>query len=130
MKDPISNLIIQLKNASAANKASIVFPYSNFTFAVVSKLAEKGFVKEPVTKNKKSEKTLEVALVYGKDGKARISGVKRFSKPSKRIYKGADKIFKVKQGYGSTIISTPKGVLTDDEARKHKVGGEVLFSIW
>lgn len=130
MRDSVSNLIIQLKNGSAAKKESVVFPYSNFAFAILSKLAEKGFVGEPVKKSKKTPKTLEVALIYKNDGQSRISGVKRLSKPSKRLYGGASDIHRVKQGYGSTIVSTPKGIFSDDEVRKEKIGGEILFSIW
>lgn len=128
--DSISNLIIGLKNASAAKKESVVVPLSNLAFAVAAKLAEKGFVKEPVKKGKKLVKSLEIGLIYRADGSPRISGVKRLSKPSKRLYRGVREVHSIKQGYGSMILSTPKGILSDEEARKEKVGGEILFSIW
>lgn len=129
MKDPISNLITNLKNGSLARKDLVSVPHSNFTALVVEALARKGFVKPGVKKGKKIQKTLEVGLIYTGDN-ARITDVKRLSKPSKRLYKGYTEIFPVKQGYGATFISTPKGVLSDDEARKEKVGGEILFQIW
>ncbi len=129
MKDPISNLIIQLKNGSAARKDSTVVTHTNFVSAVVDALARKGFVKPGVKKGKNIQKLLEVGLIYT-GGKSRITDVSRISKPSKRIYKGYTELFAVKQGFGSTFLSTPKGVLSDDEARKEKVGGEVLFKIW
>ncbi|HEU0080735.1 MAG TPA: 30S ribosomal protein S8 [Candidatus Paceibacterota bacterium] len=130
MRDPISNLITNLKNGSAAKKESATVPLSNFTMAVVEALSRKGYVKPAVAHGKKvAGKTLEIGLIYV-NGKARINDVKRISKPSKRIYKGYEEIFPIKQGYASTFISTPKGVLSDDEARKQKVGGEVLFQIW
>lgn len=104
-------------------------PHSNFTESVANALARKGFVKPAVKKGKGVQKLIEVGLIYV-NGNARINDVKRISKPSKRLYKGYNEIHQVKQGYGSTFVSTPKGILADDEARKEKVGGEVLFQIW
>jgi small subunit ribosomal protein S8 len=129
MQDSISHLIIQLKNGSAAKKETVVMPHSNFTESVALALARKGFVKPALKKGKGVQKTLEVGLIYV-NGHARINDVKRISKPSKRLYKGYSEIHQVKQGFGSTFVSTPKGILADDEARKEKVGGEVLFQIW
>src|SRR5581483_2556088 len=121
MKDSISNLIIVIKNGSAAKKDAVSVPHSNFVESVVEALARKGYVKPGVKKGKKVQKTLEVGLIYN-NGKARINDVRRLSKPSKRLYKGYSEIFPIKQGYGSTFVSTPKGVLSDDEVRKEKVG--------
>ena len=118
-----------LKNGSASKKEAVAVPLSNFTFQVAEALARKGYVKPPVKKGKTAEKSIEIGLIYT-NGKARITGTARLSKPSKRLYKGYSEIFPIKQGYGSTFISTPKGVLSDDEARKEKVGGEILFNIW
>jgi small subunit ribosomal protein S8 len=129
MKDTISNLIIQLKNGSTSGKESITVELSNLAASVAGALARKGYVKPPVQKGKDLKKSLEIGLIYT-GGKARITDVKRLSKPSKRIYKGYSEIHQVKQGYGSTFVSTPKGILSDDEVRKEKVGGEILFSIW
>ncbi|MEN9621994.1 MAG: ribosomal protein [Candidatus Parcubacteria bacterium] len=129
MQDSISHLIIQLKNGSAAKKETVAMPHSNFTESVALALARKGFVKPAQKKGKGIQKTLEVGLIYV-NGHARINDVKRISKPSKRLYKGYSEIHQVKQGFGSTFVSTPKGILSDDEARKEKVGGEVLFQIW
>ncbi len=130
MRDPISNLIIQLKNGSAARKDAIVMQHSNFAESVAKALARKGYVKPAVVKGKTIQKSLEVGLIYNPNGTSRITDVKRLSKPSKRIYKGYTEIHQVKQGYGSTFVSTPKGILSDDEVRKEKVGGEILFQIW
>jgi len=129
MKDPISNLIIQLKNGSAAEKESTTVPLSNFVSDVVDALARKGYVKPGIKKGKGVQKTLEIGLIYT-NGNARISDVKRLSKPSKRLYRSYTDIFSVKQGFGSIFVSTPKGILAGDEARSQKVGGEILFNIW
>ncbi len=129
MQDSISHLIIQLKNASRAGKDAVTIAHSNFIEKVAEALARKGYVKPPVKKGKAVQKTLEIGIIYnGKN--PRITDVKRLSKPSKRLYKGYSEIHQVKQGYGSTFVSTPKGILSDDEVRKEKVGGEILFQIW
>lgn len=129
MQDSISHLIIQLKNASAAGKDTVVMPHSNFAESVALALARKGYVKPAKKLGKSVQKTLEIGLIYT-NGNPRITDVKRLSKPSKRLYKGYSEIHQVKQGYGSTFVSTPKGILSDDEVRKEKVGGEILFQIW
>lgn len=129
MKDSISNLITVLKNGSASRKESVLVPASNLVVSVAEALARKGYVKPSKVVGKTIKKSVEIGLIYN-GGKARITNVKRLSKPSKRLYKGYSEIFPIKQGYGTTFVSTPKGILSDDEARKEKVGGEVLFSIW
>lgn len=129
MKDPISNLVTILKNGSRAKRESVAVPVSDFVESVAAALARKGYVKPPVRKGKSMKKTVEIGLIYD-NGKARITEVKRLSKPSKRLYRGYGDIHRVMQGYGSMFISTPKGILSDDEARKQKVGGEILFNIW
>ncbi len=129
MRDPISNLITTLKNGSRAKLDVVSVPLSNFTSSVVLALARRGFVKPGIKKGKTAKKTVEIGLIYV-NGKARITDVKRLSKPSKRLYKGYSDIHRVMQGYGSMFISTPNGIISDDEARKQKVGGEVLFTIW
>lgn len=132
VNDSIGDFIIQIKNAGNAGLESVSVPYSEFKFSVAEKLKEKDFVKSVSKKGKKIKKFLEVELLY-KDvnkRKPRINDVVRVSKPSKRIYKKTDEIFPIKYGKGALILSTPEGVLTGEEARKKKVGGEALFKIW
>ena len=129
MHDPIADMITRLKNAQDVGKTSIVFPYSKLKLAVAEILEKTGYIKSTAKKGKKLAKSIEVELVYDND-KPKIRGVKRISKFSQRIYKGAKEIFPVKQGKGISIISTPQGILTDKEARKTNAGGEVLFEIW
>ena len=128
--DSIGDLIIQIKNGGRAKKETISIPFSTVKSAIVEKLALKGYVKDLTKKGAKKGKSIEVGILYYENGKPRISDVKRMSKPSRRVYKGYSEIHSIKQGDGSTIISTPKGILSDDEAREQKVGGEILFTIW
>ena len=128
--DPISDLIIRLKNAQAVKKESICVPFSQFKFAIANKLKERGYVGNVSKKGKKIRKSIEIELKYDEDGAPRIKGVTRVSKPGRRIYTDVANIKPVKYGKGSLIISTPKGVLTDSEAKKENTGGEALFKIW
>lgn len=127
--DPISNMIIQLKNAGLAKRPRAVFPASNLKLAIAEKLKEVGFVKSVTKRGKKVKKSIEVEILY-KDGKPRISDVKRMSKPSQRVYHRLSQIHSVRQGHGFAIYSTPRGIMTDKEARAARVGGEILFKIW
>jgi small subunit ribosomal protein S8 len=129
MTDPISNFIVQIQNASFVGKAIVTVPHSNLIASIADLLVRKGYVKSAKKQGKKVQKTLEVELATV-DGRPRVSGVQRLSKPSKRLYRGHSEIYPVKQGYGTLVVSTPKGILSDDEARKEKVGGEILFTIW
>ncbi len=130
VNDPIGDLIIQLKNAGLVGKHEVSLPYSRLKHAIAEKLAQSGFVLSAQKRGKKVKKTLDVTLKYGNDGTHAIAGVKRISKPGRRLYVGVSQIFPVKFGNGKRILSTPAGILTGEEARSKNVGGEELFIIW
>lgn len=132
VSDQIGDFIIQIKNAGNAGIEAISVPYSKFKFNVAEKLKDVNYIKSVSKKIKKVKKYLEVELKYNDANKKkpRIHNVVRVSKPSRRIYKKTSEIFPIKYGKGTLILSTPKGVLTGEEARKQKIGGEVLFKIW
>ena len=130
MTDVIGDLIIRLKNAGAIRKTSVSIPFSAYKMAIAEKLRDAGFVAGVEKKGKKVKKTLDVALKYDAEGNHRISGVKRISKPGRRLYRSVLEIHSVRYGSGALILSTPKGIKTDKEARREKVGGEALFEIW
>jgi small subunit ribosomal protein S8 len=127
--DPISDLIIRIKNASDAKKPSVIISYSSFAENVAHALKKAGYVSAIEKKGKPFTRELIIGLVYFDSG-ARIHGVERISKPSRRIYQKSTDIRMYRSGFGNTFLSTPKGVLMDEEAKKLKVGGEVLFKIW
>jgi small subunit ribosomal protein S8 len=128
--DTIGDLIIRLKNAGMTGKSSVSIPYSSFKMAIAEKLKDHGYVKSVEKKGKKTKKTLDVTLKYNEAGQHAISGVKRVSKPGRRLYKNVLELHPVHYGHGALVLSTPKGIKTDKEARKEKVGGEALFEIW
>ncbi len=128
--DKIGEMLNTIKNAGRASKASVVIPYSNLRHAIADCLSKQNYVGAIAKKTDKKDKpVLEIGISY--DGKfPRVTNVERISKPSRRIYMKAKELRPVKNGSGLLVVSTPKGVLTGDEARKELVGGEVLFKIW
>lgn len=123
-------MLIRIKNAQAVKKETASFAHSKLKAEIAKILESRGYIGSVENHGKKQKKLIEVALLYGADGAPKISGVKRISKPSRRIYRGVGEIFSVKNGLGTAVYSTTNGLLTDREARKQKVGGEILFEIW
>ncbi len=127
--DPISDFIIRIKNASNAGKPSVEVSYSRFAESIAHALKKAGYVSTIEKKGKPFTRSLSIGLVYF-DTTPRINDVERVSKPSRRIYQKYNDIRTVRSGFGNAFLSTPKGVLVDQEAKRMKVGGEVLFKIW
>ena len=127
--DSISDMIVQIRNASDARKESVVLPYSKLKLAILDVLLKEGFVKSFGKKGKKVVKFIDVTLSYEND-QPKIHGVQRISKSSRRVYQKSKDIRGVKNGFGILVLSTPKGIMSDKTARAEKVGGEALFKIW
>jgi len=127
--DVIGDFIIRLKNAGVVGHKTVSVPYSKLRHAVATKLVETGYLEAATPAGKGAQKTLEVTLKY-EDGAHRITGVKRISKPGRRLYVKVESIHQVKFGKGHLILSTPAGILTNVEAKAKNVGGEQLFIIW
>lgn len=127
--DPISNMLIVIKNASRAKKPIASFPHSKMKQSILDCLAKQGFIKSVTKKSQKGFPVLEIELLY-ENNTPRIHDLKRISKSSLRVYKNIKELRPVRQGFGATVLSTPKGILTDKEAKKEHVGGEALFEIW
>ena len=128
MDNSIIDVVIRIQNGYLVGKETITSPHSKFKEEVVKKLKQIGFV---VAYEVKGEliKTLEIELAYP-EGKAALMGTKLFSRPGKRVYVSYKELKPVVSGIGYAIISTPKGIMTNKEARKAKQGGELLFHIW
>jgi small subunit ribosomal protein S8 len=126
--DSISDFLIQIKNGGRVKRESITVPASNLKEAIAETLVRTGWLKSVVKRGKKVKKYLTCELAY-KAGEPKITEVKRISKPSRRVYVGTDELNLVRQGFGLAILSTPKGILTNFEAKKAKVGGELMFEI-
>lgn len=124
------DLLIKIKNAQKARKKSLKVPFSNMDMAVSEILVKKGFIESAAKKGRMPKRILDIALKYDESGRGAIEGVRFLSVPSLRRYKGYKELKPVRQGYGVGVISTPKGVMSLDEAKKEKVGGQLLFEIW
>jgi small subunit ribosomal protein S8 len=129
MTDPISDMINRILNAQAVLHPTVSVPFSNFKYEIAKILEKEKFLDKIDEKGKKVKRVIEITLKY-EDKTPAISGLKRVSKPGQRIYAEAKEIKKVKGGYGMAIISTPKGLMTNKEARKRKLGGEVILEVW
>jgi len=129
MTDPISDMLNRIRNAQAMLKERVDIPFSNLKYEIAKILEREGFIEKVEKKGKKAKRIIEIILKY-QDKIPKITGLKRISKPGQRIYLPVKKIKKVREGYGITIISTSKGLMANKEARKHKLGGEVICEIW
>ena len=133
MTDPIADMLNRIKNAQQVRKDLVSLPSSKVKVRIAAILKEAGYVSDVEKKKKKDRKTehdyLDIRLRYN-DGLGAISGIKVISHPSRHMYVRADEIKPVKSGFGTAVISTSKGIMTSQEAKKQRLGGEILFEIW
>ena len=131
MTDPIADMLTRIRNANTAKHDTVDVPASKIKLAIAEILLNEGFIKSYDVIEDGSFKTIKITLKYGKDKSEKIiTGLKRISKPGLRVYAGKDELPRVLGGLGIAIISTNKGIVTDKEARKLQVGGEVLAFVW
>ena len=128
--DPVADMLTRIRNGSLAEHEKVDIPSSKLKVRLAEILKEEGFIKNFRLIEDKRQGVLRVYLKYGPGQERVISGLRRVSKPGRRLYVGADRIPSVLGGMGVAILSTPQGVLTDRESRKAKVGGEVLCYVW
>lgn len=127
--DPISDLIVRIKNANQRKFKTVSIPFSNTKAKILDILLNEGYIASVTAKGEGKNKELEVALKY-RGNQSAIVDFKRVSKPGLKVYASADKLPTVLSGYGTAIISTSKGMMTEKQAKKENVGGEVIAYIW
>jgi small subunit ribosomal protein S8 len=130
MTDPISDMLIRIKNALMARHKTVVVPGSKLKIEIARILKEEGYIEDYRVIEEKPQIKIEIVLKYDEKKRPVIAGIKRVSKPGRRIYRGYKELPKVLNGMGIAIISTSQGIMTDHEARKRRVGGEVICEIW
>ena len=131
MSDPIADMLTRIRNANTAKHDTVEIPASKMKVAIAEILLKEGFIKSFDIKEEGAYNNIVITLKYGQDKNEKIiTGLKRISKPGLRVYANSEELPKVLDGLGVAIISTNKGVLTDKEARKEHVGGEVLAFVW
>jgi len=129
MIDPISDMLTRIRNAVKTGHQTVKVPMSKLKLELAKILQREGFIDYVEQKSKTQKKYLDIGLKY-KDNIPAIRDLRRISKPGQRIYINKNEIRPVKQGYGIAIISTSKGLMTDKEARKQKIGGEIICEVW
>jgi small subunit ribosomal protein S8 len=130
MTDPVGDMLARIRNAGGARHAQMNCPSSKLKLAVAQVLSDEGFVGDDSSDGDEKKPTLTVDLRYQDDGRLMIEGMRRVSKPGRRIYVGASDVRQIRAGLGMSILSTSKGVLCDRDARAQRVGGEVLCEVW
>jgi len=130
MTDPIADLLTRIRNANRARKDTTDVPWSKLKEAIARVLADEGFLREVSVNDESGRKILRVSLKYDEFRRPVMSGTRRVSRPSLRIYVGGREIPVIRKGLGISVLSTPKGVIADRVARKENVGGEVICSVW
>ena len=129
LSDPIGDMIARIKNAQARNHKKVDLPSSNFKTKIAGILKNEGFIKDFKVNNDESKSILSLELKY-RSGSPVISAFERVSKPGRRIFSSAESLPKINNGLGIAIVSTPKGVMTDIDARKQRVGGEIICKVF
>jgi small subunit ribosomal protein S8 len=130
MTDPISDMLIRIKNALMARHKTVVVPGSKLKLEIARILKDEGYIEDYRVVEEKPQIKIEIVLKYDDKKRPVIAGIKRVSKPGRRIYRGYKELPRVLDGMGIAIISTSQGIMTDHEARKRRLGGEVICEIW
>lgn len=127
--DPIADMLTRIRNGSRARLPEVVMPYSKLKESLAKLLLAEGFIAGVDVKGA-TLKQLHIAMKYQDGGESVITGIDRVSKPGQRIYVSVDKLPRTNGGYGVTVVSTSKGLLADRDARKQRLGGEVVCQVW
>jgi small subunit ribosomal protein S8 len=130
MTDPIADMLTRIRNAQSARHAEALIPSSKLKYSVARVLEASGYIEGVALASADGRMTLRVGLRYRHDGREMIDGLKRISRPGRRVYLGAEEIPKVRNGIGIGVLSTSKGVMTDHDARSQNLGGELLCEVW
>jgi len=130
MTDPVGDMLARIRNAGGARHPRMTCPMSKLKMAVANVLSKEGFVGAVSVEGDEKKPILSVELRYQDDGRLMIEGMRRVSKPGRRMYLGASDVKQVRAGLGMSVLSTSKGILCDRDARAAKVGGEVICEVW
>ena len=130
MTDPISDMLTRIRNAGTARHTETVCPSSSQKLAIARVMKEAGFIADARVEARGGHPVLVLGIRYGDDGRALIDGIRRVSRPGRRVYVGKEAVPRVRNGLGIAVLSTSKGILSDHGAREASVGGEVVCEVW
>ena len=129
LNDPIGDMIARIKNSQLRNHKKVELPSSKFKIKIADVLKNEGYIIDYKTSSEEKKPTLEILLKYN-SGTPVISSIQRISKPGRRVFSSAESLPKINNGLGIAIVSTPKGVMSDVDARKQKIGGEIICKVF
>ncbi|MBW2095201.1 MAG: 30S ribosomal protein S8 [Deltaproteobacteria bacterium] len=130
MTDPIADMLTRIRNGLKAERETVDIPGSTIKTNIAKVLKSEGYIKNYKVLPDKRQGVIKIILKYDEEGASVIQGLKRVSKPSRRVYSGYDEIPEVLNGFGINIVSTSKGLMSDSRARKMRLGGEIICSVW
>jgi small subunit ribosomal protein S8 len=130
MTDPIADMLTRIRNAIMASYSTVDIPSSRLKIAIAKVLKSEGFIKNYKIISDNKQGVMRIFFRYDEKGAPILGGIKRVSKPGRRVYTKGDRIPRVLNGYGINILSTSKGVMTDRQAKKSGIGGEIICSVW
>jgi small subunit ribosomal protein S8 len=128
--DPIADMLTRIRNGIAVQKESVSVPHSKLKLEIAKILRREGYLEDFIKKGKKTRKQIELFMKQTEDGEYAIQGLTRVSKPGRRVYTNTTGLRAVRSGVGKSIVSTPEGLMTNTEAKKKHLGGEILFEVW
>ena len=129
LSDPIGDMLARIKNSQTRNKKNVAMPSSKFKTKIAEILKSEGYIIDYQVKSEQNKSNLQISLKYN-SGNPVISSIERISKPGRRIFSSAESLPKINNGLGIAIVSTPKGVMSDVDARKQKIGGEIICKVF
>jgi len=132
MTDPIADMLTRIRNASRARHQKVAIPWSRVKENIIKVLIEEGYLRESkkIKASQGAGEELVIQLKFDRENRPVIAGIKRVSKPSRRVYVGSQAVTPIRKGLGINVLSTPRGILVDREAQKARVGGELICSVW
>ena len=130
VNDPISDFLTRVRNAPLVSKSNVEIPHSNFKFELAKLFKDEGYISDVEVKGDGAKKVLNLTIKFSDEGKSVIAGLNRLSKPGRRVYSSFDKLPRNNGGLGTVVVSTSRGLLSDSEARKRKLGGELICEVW
>ena len=130
VNDPISDFLTRLRNATLVSKSNVEIPLSKFKYELAKLFKDEGYVSDIEIKGEGAKRVIDLTIKFSEEGKSVIAGLNRLSKPGRRVYSSFNELPRTNGGLGTVVVSTSRGLLSDSEARKRKLGGELICEVW
>ena len=130
VNDPISDFLTRLRKATLVSKSNVEIPHSKFKYELAKLFKDEGYVSDIEIKGEGAKRVIDLTIKFSEEGKSVIAGLNRLSKPGRRVYSSFNELPRTNGGLGTVVVSTSRGLLSDSEARKRKLGGELICEVW